>query len=488
MHRVRVLTALILVMLLISSICPSVSFGAPDFATRSSSLIGQLNPFVLAFGPLADRAASDGNEVLAGQLEHARAIIRSELDHLKEIEDGAISAANKDVSDRIEEFLRGVQQTIPQLQSMLDEVANNVNADLKDRIAQLESIGNVIDGLPINIDPFIDKSDKNGLAAYRQDGQTTSVFITGVGLRKYGQPPSATVTRDGTKTETKADVATSSMGMLRLEIPNSLIPNGSGKTHLTLSITFVAGTKWFGWRYDYRTQTFDLNICAFPQETYQVLYSTIASGDFIARRRVNSPKINHPGDGVYVEENGEVPICASDADIDGWTADESQGNYGLTYGLEHGDGPHGAKYHYPKNQCVVITAGTRGNMWLPNVYIYQKKTMHTLKCVTPPQGDPYARCSCSDPVVQKMQLRWGQQVQLKLDLATAYGVCQGDGITSEPIPETNVSIIDSKGTVLEQDIITPGATKSLWNHSVTVSRTNAGDIVTAKLKAICGTE
>ena len=475
-----------LALLLIASLCSSCRSGSSDFASRSSSLIDQLNPFVSAFGPLADRAASDANDVLAGQLEHARAIIRSELDHLKEIEDGAISQANKAARDRIDQFLIGVQNTIPQLQSMLDEVRRNTNADLKDRIAQLESIGNIIDGLPISVDPFVDKTDKNGLAAYRQDGQFTDVFITGVGLRKYGEAPTATVTPDGSKTATKVNVPTASMGMLRLQVPNSLISEQGGTTRLILAITFLAGKRLLGLGSDYRTQTFDLNICAFPKEAYQVIYTTIASGEFIAHRQVKSPKINHPGDGVYTENNQEVQICATDADDDGWTADQSQGKYGLSYGSEHGDGPHGAKYNYPKNDCVVITAGTSGNMWLPNVYIYQKKLMRTLKCTTPP--DQYARCSCSDPVVQQTQLRWGQKAQLTLDVGKSYGVCQGDGITSDPIPQTTVSILDSKGTTLDQDVITAGASRSLWNGSLTISRTSAGEIVTSKLKPICGTE
>jgi hypothetical protein len=461
-----------------------------DFLSQAQQLVSQLNPVYMAFGPLIDRAAQDGNGVLQDQLEHTRAIIGSELDHLKEIEQGVLSTANRDTSARIDQFFGNVQKTLTQAQSILTDVESKTNADLTARIAQMENLANVVDGLPWKIDPVVDKTGDNGLATYRSWSSATDVYLTGVGLKKEGIAPTATVKAEGNAKPQKATVVTSSMGMLHLQIPNSLIPDKPGAKKLFLTITFNAGRYWFGWP-DYRDQSFDLDVCAPSRENYRVELVTFAKGEYWATRRVPHPGITDPTtNGIYVEGGGVV-VCAKDANVDGWEPNP----VGQYAGLEWQSGPPGSfdgpnqlVPHYPDVGCIKMTAGSTGHEKVVNVFVNQRKKRATLQCDKPSEDDSTARCYCSKdgaPVKQALSLHMGQSGQITLDTNEAIGVCQGDGLDNKPTLITQVRLVDSSGRVLDQDDIGAGQTLTMWGGALKIKRTNTGDYVTASLKASC---
>jgi hypothetical protein len=465
-----------------------LSFASVSAQSSDAKQLGdQLNPLSLAIDPLIDHAASDGNAVAQEQLEHVRAIAHSELDHLKEIEDGAISASNDAARKAILLFFKNVRSSITQIGDILDEERNGLNSNIEARISQLEVLGNVVDGLPMNVDPVVDTKGKNTLFAYKDPGRNTSVYISGVGLKKDGEPPKFMIRSDLDSNPQPIYLKTSSSGLTHIEIPNALVGNSPGDKKLYLDVIFRAGHSTFG-KPDYRNQSFDLDVCTPDLTKERVIFSTSAGGSYYAKRDVIHPKMDpavHDGGhiGIYVA-NRSLDVCAADANADNWEPDPDSQGYGLSYWEASGSTGTLDK-NTPNVGCVRLGANDRQNVIIWDVAVHQRKKYTTLDCDQPPAGVPYARCYCSDAkATQELDVPPGTTAQTHLDADSAKGICNVPGLPA-PTLTTIVQDVAKDGKVLGQNVISPGDSAKMEGGKISVSMTPAENIVTVTVRSTC---
>lgn len=393
---VRNLCVLLLVASLTLSPPTSQADVGTDIKTQATSLYNTLNPINIALGPLIDRAAQDGDAVLQQRLEQLHGILQEALSTLDEIAKKRIEQLNQDVKNRLDQLQAATGQAIDQLNALAEGRISQIDDALEARIDQLGSAaGNVVASLPIPIEPIMNVGTR-GITIYKNTGDFTTVFITGSGLRKNDTTPDVWLeTNPGAESswfsfnrpgETKVTVASASMSLLQIRIPNSLIPTSSKALDYALRFRLRRGNSYLVLP-SYTEPSIPLHICG-GLPTYEVEITQTASGQYWDRRTIPVPGSGPTKGynyGFYVDSGSKnLDVCAVASEGYEVDTDPYPGyNGGITLGKEGGDHYHNIK---ARPGCFHLYADDRdggANEWIAEVFERQRKLAPTVQCADP---------------------------------------------------------------------------------------------------------
>jgi hypothetical protein len=315
---------------------------------EATNLFNTLNPINIALGPLIDRAVADGDSALQARLEQLHGIIQEALYTLDQIAKTRIEQINQDTKDRLNQLQGAISQTLSQLNELVGDRIATINDDLQARIDQLgAAAGNLIASLPIPVEPVLNVGSQ-GITTYKNTGDYTTVFVTGSGLRKDGYQPLAWLDKPGAQAKESSwwssddpniAVASASMGLLQLRIPNSLVPGPATVLDYVVRLKLHRGTSYLVFP-SYTEESFPLHICT-SLSSYKVTIKQTASGQYWERRTVPMPGgVDTKGyhNGFYIDDNNgnnHLDVCALDFEGYAVDTDPAQGYLnGLHVGVE----------------------------------------------------------------------------------------------------------------------------------------------------------
>jgi len=404
----------------------------------------------LALGPLVDDAISKANYALAAQLEHLRAIINEALYNLDQIANQRIAQIDDAAKNRIAQLQTVANQQMGMLNDIVSGRITQIDSATEARIKQLgDTAGALVESLPIPVAAMIDVPP-TGFSVVKEIGDYTSIFITGAGLFKQSEKPTAYILKDGEKEArishagTEITVKTASMGLIELSIPNSLFPASSSPADYVLKLHLRKGPAFIPTHED---PSFPILMCTtLPQLKATVIQS--ASGQYYEKRRVpyESPRGGVP-DGVYIDDNGSnnsTDVCADS--FGGWEVDPEEADNGLEISGEiksHADGSNVYK-DQPRPGCYHLYAGKDssggGFAFVRGVFVHQRHLADTNKCADVP---PYLA-----------DLRYGISNKIATDLSVAIGPC-AKAPSRTPIIKTNVAVRAAEGDLSDNGNIVP---------------------------------
>jgi hypothetical protein len=458
-----------------------------DVTKEASNLYNTLNPINIALGPLIDRAASDADSVLQARLEQLHGIIQEALYTLDQIAKTRIEQINQDTKDRLNQLQAATSQAIQQLNDLAADRITQIDDSMQARIDQLgNAAGNLVASLPIPIEPILNVGTQ-GITTYKNVGDYTTVFVAGSGLRKDGYQPLAWVEKPGAKSTSwwsvgNADpnvvVASASMGLVQLRIPNSLLPDSSSALDYVIRMKLLRGYS-FGVFRSYTEESFPLHICTSVKH-YSVEVKQTASGQYWDRRTVPVPgAVFTKGlpDGFYIDDNGgnnHRDVCA--LDFDGYAVDTDPApgfQSGLTVGAEGGDHYHNVTWAIPHPGCIHLYCDNRdggSNEWIAKVYERQKRVLPTDQC--------------AEPVLVKKDLKYSTSNQIQLDPQKAIGRCGEAGLSASPNLTTHLDIRDSQGNIVDSLTVNSNSSQHALNGAVSVNMDSTG-LMKITIKPAC---
>lgn len=477
-------------LLLFLLVAPSSSNSAPDAGSEARGLFNQLNPINALLGPLVDNAIASGNDALAQRLEQLRNIIQEALYNLNKIITDSTIRINSDAEGRLNQLNRQVGDNLELLNSIASGQVEVINDDMESRINQIKDATNqLVEALPIPAQP-LPNVPPTGFSLIRLSTSSTSLFVTGAGLRKGGVTPRAFILNGDSSDRhwlshngTELIVRAASMGLLEIEIPSGLFP-GNGQSEKTLVLKLREGNVIP----TTVEPSFPLLLCSkLPRYSAQVTVEPI--GQFWETQTVAYPKLtNVPQNQVYFTDGGsnqKRDVCASDADTDDWKSDPNVNRpltatqTGELYGLEYS----GTKEHVgevdlnvPRNGCIHMYAGNDSSgggfatVW--GLQVHQRR----LK-----------RGSCSDPIpLPPLNLKFGSNwVQTNPQQALDRCVATTSGASESPVVRTNVAVTQDQQQPPEQVNLIQGVPAHLLNGTVTVTMDKFG-LVKIEASPKCG--
>ena len=448
--------ALLLVLLLI---CMPPQRAVADVGSDAHALADQLNPINVALGPLIDHAISSGNDALAQRLEQLRSIIQEALFNVNKIISDATINLNSDAAGRLAELNRYVQDNLATFKGIADGSIDALNQDAKQRIDQLSNnAANLVLALPIPAQPLPNvPSDGYSLVRVTASGASTPFFITGAGLMRGGKRPRAFIlTRDWWTDKhffshdgTEVPVSAASMGLIELQIPDSLFPKDS-QVERTLVLTLNSGAIF--------TKTvepsFPLLLCSgLPK--YSASVSEEAYGQVWDTRVVPHPMANAQGE-LYIDSGTDGGtdtkrrVCANKLDegAGGWNADPNAAHHGLQFtpGPDGRPGTeHIGSFTDEGNGCIDMYAARdrSGGGWakMTGLAVHQRKLKKS-QC-----GDTFAA-----PIVV---LDYGKPTFIEKKPQELLNNCAqvSEGAADSPYVRYHVVVLDGQQKLDESDLV-----------------------------------
>ncbi len=396
--------------------------------------LGQLNPISAAIGPLIDRAIASGDSALQRRLEQLNGIVQSAIFNIDQVLKSNIERLDNAAKQRIAQAVQGATVLIMQAEGALQQGLAQLDAYLAANIDRLQmAAANAVATLPIRTDPLLSVGP-TGIATVKHQGNYTEVMISGSSLHKRGVDPRAVLV-DANNAVHPVEVASASMGLIQLRVPNRLLSDQVSPTSYIVRLQVLRGRTIFG-RNDWATPSFPLRICG-ALRAYTASVNSVATGDVWSRRVICHPqshgRVKNHDCGFYIENNERnrnkaIDVCPYGTD--GYEVDTDPAPNtvnGLTVSAEGGDNDHSLTRH--PNGCVKMYAGwnnDRGSHeWIGGVYIRQKRRLSAQPCGAPQE--------LSSP------LSYAVPTTFQINRSALLAACLEPGLSATPVVASTVT-------------------------------------------------
>jgi hypothetical protein len=442
----------ILLVATLGALLSSAAHASPTVLDDATGAVAKLNPINIALKGLIGEAADAGNSVLQQRLEQLQGIVQLAIYELNEAVKQRIDQIDERTRTQIADVNRIVQTDLLQFNSLVGKHIKDINNDMLQRIDQFNfGIANTVASIQVlNTIPLI-RTDSNGtgLTTFKQQGDTTKIYIVGSGFMKIGKKPSAYISGSSVKADRSTlwglsedgisvTVENASMGLLELSIPNAIIPDDYGPTSFSLKLNIGEGSSWVFF-HKYSPQSVPLHICGkLPKLSAQV--TVWASGKHYVRER--RPMRDLHAAVRSGNNNSSDQVCLPPSPPAGWEFDLSYPDYGLVYGGENHNNYHAINPPGPGNPCLkAYVDGTEGDAH-QNIQGVQMKLI---------QLADVGECTpkwTSDPLT----LGYGELQQTNINdrmTASKGGECTEARAREIPTAHVSVSILDVNKKVIE---------------------------------------
>lgn len=407
-----------------------------DLRQVITTTVGQLNPVSAALGPLIDRAIASGETAVQRRLEQLNSIIQATIFNLDQMLKTNIERLDAAAKQRIAQAVQGASVLIMQAQATLNEGLGQLDAYLAANIDRLQmAAANAIATLPISTDPLLSVGP-NGIATVKQTGTHTEVMVSGSSLFKKGEKPKAFLV-DPSGATNAIDVASASMGLLQLRIPNRLLADTVAATSYVVRLELLRGGKFLGVGKSYTKPSFPLRVCG-ALRAYEASVKASATGEVWLRRVICHPEsqgvVKGNDCGFYLQNdrrNGNTSRDVCPYGTDGYEVDTDPAPNtvnGLTVLAEGGDNDHSA--NRMGNGCIHMYAGwnnDRGSHeWIGGVYIRQKKRV--------------AGQACGPEQASTVRLSYVAPSTVQINRTALSAACVEPGLSASPAITTTVQV------------------------------------------------
>lgn len=404
-------------------LCFPISPALGGTVEDAQSIISQLSPINLALGPLIDRAISKGDDALAKRLRQFQEIIQETLATADAIAGRRISDLDSRAQNRLGDVRNTVSDSIGQFRDVVDGRVTIVDERVQQRIRQVQTeLGGTVEAINwLAVDPVVDIGPE-GISVYKQTGNTTAVFMAGIGLRKADKIPEASMSIGGQELEIK--VESSSPSGLKLLIDNAKLPKTGSQEYL-LRLRFSRGYS-LSWLSSVvpdsinmkRRLEVSLPLVIFVLGPYSVDASIAASGERWDRitaesnmgftPNVDCPKGASQSANIYAKAAGDYEIDGAVGHA-GLTVDECTGReeHSCTWTADH-----------LNIWCSAEHSDRGGYSRAVNARSHLRRRV------------PATECGRDTAV--RTDLRYAETVQIKFDVSKAIGSCNEAGLSATP--------------------------------------------------------
>jgi hypothetical protein len=242
---------------------PSFSQQVPGLAASTALNAAGLGGLAVGIHGLVNDAISQANSDLEDRLRQLEAIVNSALFSLQMAINYGVDKLDAAMQSNLRVLNDNAQQLLAKYGALTKATLREAQGYLKDDINQAgNALGNALAQVDfLNTTPILNVP-KNGIAIFRAPGNTTELFVTGVGLTKLGVVPEVQLLGPD-KSVAPVNVISNTMAFLKLSLPSNFISRDGG---YSLSFNFCVGSYWFGWK-KYAEQKASLLVCPIPRFT-----------------------------------------------------------------------------------------------------------------------------------------------------------------------------------------------------------------------------
>jgi len=265
---------------------------------------------------LVNDAISQANKDLEDRLRQLEAIVNSALFSLTTAINYGIDKLDATMQANLRVLNDNAQQLLARYGALTKATLAQAQAYLTDDINQAgNALGNAVAQVNfLNTTPVLNVP-KNGIAIFRAHGNTTEVFVTGVGLTKLSVVPEVKIFGPD-KSVAPVTVESNTMAFLKLSIPTNFI---SRDGTYTLSFNFCVGRYWVGLK-EYAEQKISVLVCPIPRFTIST--KVWVEGDTWETRIRNLNEGNLANGAIYGVQcpkgNGNSPMPITAQAAPGW--------------------------------------------------------------------------------------------------------------------------------------------------------------------------
>jgi hypothetical protein len=368
--------------LCLSIICASVPTPSiaqvPSLAASTALNAAGLGALAVGVHGLVNDAISQANQDLEDRLRQLEAIVNSALFSLTTAINYGIDKLDATMQANLRVLNDNAQQLLARYGALTKATLAQAQAYLTSDIDQAgNALGNAVAQVNfLNTTPILNVPT-NGIAIFRAYGNTTDVFVTGVGLTKLSVVPEVKIFGPN-KSVAPVTVEANTMAFLKLSIPTNFI---SRDGTYTLSFNFCVGRYWVGLK-EYAEQKISVLVCPIPR--FSISTKLWVEGDAWETRIRNLNEGNLANGAIYGVQcpsgngNSRLPITAQASP--GWELyDPGWGR--LINCVRNASNGYTDLAYAGGNTCIIYADGRNGDAHLNVVaQVAERHRVHKNQC------------------------------------------------------------------------------------------------------------